>query len=253
MIHVHMLPDLIDVSLTPDDTAVVIDILRASTSMATALQNGCAGIRACGTPAEAFAWKAKAPAGKTLLGGERGGIRIEGFDLGNSPAEYGAEVVQGAEVVFTTTNGTRALLRSVEAGNVVVGCFLNRSAVISRLQEHEGHIHLVCAGTDGAITGEDVLFAGSLVAALQPRSTRRNDSAEIALRCWNDVVHSGNNLVDDSNTGNTLSDRIEAYFRTTHGGRNLLDLGFDEDLKRCSRLDTLSAVPTLNHTDGVLR
>jgi 2-phosphosulfolactate phosphatase len=254
MIHVHMLPDLMDTPLSNSDMVVVIDILRASTSMATALQNGCAGIRACATPTEAFEWKARGPAGKVLLGGERKGVRIDGFDLGNSPAEYGADVVRGRQVVFTTTNGTRALLRSVQAGRVLVGCFLNRSAVLTQLQNHHGHIHLVCAGTDGSITGEDVLFAGSIVAALNQHEAQRNDSAEIALRCWNDVVQISDSkgIVNSSNDGN-LSDVIEAWFHTTHGGRNLLELGFDEDLKRCSRLDTLSAVPTFDHSSGVLR
>lgn len=255
MIHVHMLPDLMDAPLTTTDMVVVIDILRASTSMATALQNGCAGIRACATPAEAFEWKAEAPAGSVLLGGERKGVRIEGFDLGNSPAEYSADVVRGRQLVFTTTNGTRALLSSVDAGCIVAGCFLNRSAVLSRLQKHNGHIHLVCAGTDGAITGEDVLFAGSIVAALDQHDARRNDSAEIALRCWNHVVQCRDSKGDENQSDHNrkLSELIEAYFRTTHGGSNLLELGFDEDLKRCSRLDTVSAVPTFDHSKGLLR
>ncbi len=249
MIHVHMLPDLMDAPLKPRDMAVVIDILRASTSMATAMQNGCSGIRACSTPAEAFEWKAKALAGEVLLGGERKGVRIEGFDLGNSPSEYSEQVVRGKQVVFTTTNGTRALLKSVAAGSILVGCFLNRSALLSRLQNHNGDIHLVCAGTDGAITGEDVLFAGSLVASLR-HDVRRNDSAEIAMRYWNDVVRLSAN---GQQGASHLCDAIEACFRTTQGGSNLLELGFDEDLKRCSRLDTVSSVPTYDHSDGVLR
>ncbi|MFO0974871.1 MAG: 2-phosphosulfolactate phosphatase [Planctomycetaceae bacterium] len=224
--------------------AVIIDILRASTSMATALQNGCVGIRACATPGEAFDWKAQSSPGTVLLGGERGGVRIDGFDLGNSPAEYDEPTVRGKQIVFTTTNGTRALLRSVSAGTVLVGCFLNRSALLGRLRKHTGDIHLVCAGTDGIITGEDVLFAGAITELLLAETPTRkiNDSAEIARRCWRDVTGS-----DDEESA------IEAYFRTTRGGLNLLELGFDQDLHRCSRVDTLSAVPTYDHSSGMLK
>ncbi len=252
MIFVHLLPDLMTSSgtvghsetlLGPTDVAVIIDILRASTSMVTALQNGCSGIRACGTPREAFDWKQKCSPGTVLLGGERGGVRIDGFDLGNSPAEYSEGVVRGKQVVFTTTNGTRALLKSVHAGTVIVGCFLNRSAIVRQLQRHSGDIHLVCAGTDGIVTGEDVLFAGAVTEALVEAvpTQRMNDSAEIARRCWRDVAKSGDE-----------SAAIEAYFRTTRGGLNLLELGFDADLHRCSRVDTLSAVPTYEHGSGFL-
>ncbi len=265
MISVHLLPDLMtsakvhSASGSHGDTAVgatgqsfpaansvavIIDILRASTSMATALQNGCAGIRACATPAEAFEWKAKCAPGAVLLGGERGGVRIEGFDLGNSPAEYSEAAVRGRQIVFTTTNGTRALLRSVSAGTVLVGCFLNRSTLLGRLRSHTGDIHLVCAGTDGIITGEDVLFAGSVTESLLADVPTRdiNDSAEIARRCWRDVAGAG----DEESA-------IEAYFRSTRGGLNLLELGFDQDLHRCSRVDTLTAVPTYDHSSGMLK
>ena len=133
------------------------------------------------------AWKSTRPGGSRpkvesgiILGGERGGLPIPGFDLGNSPAEYTRERVAGKTVVFTTTNGTRAMQRCKQASRVLLGAFVNFSAVCRELGGVE-QVVLVCAGTDGHVTREDTLFAGAVVddlarAKKYPSSTTR--------RCW---------------------------------------------------------------------
>ena len=120
-----------------------------------------------------------------VLGGERQGVRIEGFDLGNSPTEYSPASVGGRTVVFTTTNGTRAMLRCRQAREVLLAAFANRSAVLAALAR-EQFVHIVCAGTGGFITREDTLVAGSLVAGLISGAAEweLNDEAVIARDAW---------------------------------------------------------------------
>ena len=105
-----------------------------------------------------------------MLGGERGGVKIEGFDLGNSPREYARDRVGGRPIVITTTNGTAAVNACAGAAEVLIGAIVNRSAVAAAAHalalEHGGcDVHLVCAGTEGAVTEEDLLAAGAILDA----------------------------------------------------------------------------------------
>src|SRR5205085_3368282 len=120
-------------------------------------------------------------AGRVLLGGERGGVAPDGFDLGNSPREYTGHVCRGRALVLTTTNGTRALLRAAEADRILVAAFVNYSAVCEQLRQDPRPIHMVCAGTNGTVTLEDTLLAGALVDYLsEVGDVRLNDSARLA-------------------------------------------------------------------------
>src|SRR5215831_15928716 len=114
-VQVHLLPELAAAGRLEGGVAVVIDVLRASTTMVHALAAGCACIRPCAEVDDARALAGQGRAGKVLLAGERGGKPITGFDLGNSPREFTPRKCKGATLVFTTTNGTRALLRAAEA------------------------------------------------------------------------------------------------------------------------------------------
>ena len=134
--------------------------------MAFALQNGAAGVMAFRAVEEAFRLREE-QGDACLLGGERGGIKIDGFDLSNSPDDYGPNVVRGKTIGFTTTNGTKALLKCREASRILIGAFVNISVVAKELAAENRDVHIVCAGTNGAITGEDVLFAGALTDLLQ--------------------------------------------------------------------------------------
>jgi 2-phosphosulfolactate phosphatase len=237
-LNVHMLPDLFREESIGGGIAVIIDILRASSTIVTAIHNGAEAVFPCATPDEARLREAVSGPEKVLLGGERGGVRIDGFDLGNSPAEYPGTLVRGRTLAFTTTNGTRALLKSLEAKKILIGCFLNRRSLLHHLVRDSFPIHLVCAGTDGQITGEDFLFAGCVVQGLveQAKSDGEwelNDSAEIARRLWLTV----------STDSMDLTGQIVEFFRTTRGGRNLIELQYDADLARCAQMDASTAVP----------
>ena len=235
-------------------TAIIIDILRASSTMVTALHNGAAQVIPCSTPDDAFAIRdLSATPENFVLGGERGGIRIPGFHYGNSPAEYCSEAVNGRTVLFTTTNGTKALLSALDASEILVGAFLNRRAIIERLARERKSTHLICAGTDGVITGEDVLFAGAVVDGLlasdsQTENTaaawQLNDCAEIALGFWrqNVTVAQDSGSIAEFDRFQSAR-RISETMLRTKGGRNLLALGYEADIGLCSQLDTIVTIP----------
>src|SRR3954452_7183254 len=132
-VHVHLLPELVPPGRLAGGLAVVIDVLRATTTIVHALAAGCTAVRPCAEVEEARDLAGGMRAGRVLLGGERGGVPLPGFDLGNSPREYTAKVCRGSTLVLTTTNGTRALLRAAEAARVLVASFANFSAVCEQL------------------------------------------------------------------------------------------------------------------------
>ncbi len=252
-LHVHLLPTLIEPGALLDGTAVIIDVLRASSTIITALHNGAARVVPCGTPEEAIRVRSEAAPGTVLLGGERGGVRITGFDLGNSPAEYSSETVAGRAVAFTTTNGTKALLAAASAQSILIGAFLNRRALVERLHREYRPTHLICAGTDGVITGEDVLFAGAVVSELlqiadgigdTPRHWLPNDSGVIAMNQWTTAM---------KEKSTSPVPQLELILRETQGGRNLTDLGYDSDIELCSRLDCIATVPEYDCRERCLR
>src|SRR5438094_3818028 len=119
-VQVHLLPDLIPQSRLAGGLAVVVDVLRATTTIVHALVAGCSAVRPCAEVEEARELAGQMRAGRVLLGGERGGLPLPGFDLGNSPGEYTGKVCKGKTLVLTTTNGTRALLRAAEAERVLL-------------------------------------------------------------------------------------------------------------------------------------
>lgn len=212
------------------EVAVVIDVLRATTVATTAMAAGASAILTCSDIDEAKRLAAEnSPA---LLCGERGCRPIEGFDLGNSPTEYGSSVVAGRTLVMTTTNGTRAIAASSSADRVVLGSFLNLSAVVDAIDD-AASVHLVCAGTDGHITGEDVLLAGAIAETLTRRSPSADacDATSIAIAWWRDRV----GVMD----AETLTEALAK----TRGGRNLIRVGYGNDLERCAAIDSLPVVP----------
>ena len=180
---------LIDAVLTPAEiallpardlsaaTCVVFDVLRATSSMITALAHGAAEILPVRTIEEALATKARLP--HALLSGERHGERIDGFDLGNSPLEYRQDV-SGRTIISTTTNGTIALRACEHAAHVLVGAILNLDALAAELQRMQPEqVVLVCAGTFSDFALEDACAAGLLISALGEGDL--TDSAQAAL------------------------------------------------------------------------
>lgn len=165
-----------------DETVcVVFDVLRATSTIVTALANGVQAVYPARDIEEAQALKEKFPA--ALLGGERRGERIAGFDLGNSPMEY--RDLAGREVITTTTNGTHALRACEHARTVMPGSLLNVDAIAAILREEPPEkLLLVCAGTGNAFSMEDALGAGALVRRLFLTSLKLTDAALATLNLY---------------------------------------------------------------------
>jgi 2-phosphosulfolactate phosphatase len=241
---VHFLPDLANPNELAGGTAVVIDVLRATTTIVHALASGAREVIPCLEVEEACSSAVRFPAGEAVLGGERDGVRIEGFELGNSPSEYTRESVGSRTLVFTTTNGTRALHRCRQAARVLIGAFVNYPAVCRALLEDQRPVHLVCAGTRGEITREDVLLAGAIVDWLlieRPSDFELNDQAVIAGGTLRAGVPELAHAADPPHATPALVDAL----RNSQGGRNLISLGLDRDIEAAAQLDRFNGVPEL--------
>jgi 2-phosphosulfolactate phosphatase len=240
LLSVHLLPALFEPAELRGGVGLVIDLLRASTTIVQALASGAEAVIACEEVDEARRTAADlAGSEPVLLGGERGGVRIDGFDLGNSPLEYTRERVGGRTIVFTTTNGTRAIRRCAEADVIRIGAFTNHRAVLKWLSLEHRPVHLVCAGTNGRITAEDCLCAGAFAWQLiefEELYEPGNDEAQIAI----DAYH--------ANAGADLN-LLEAL-RHSRGGRNLVALGYGADIEHAARCDLFDIVPEYDPQSG---
>jgi len=232
--------------------AVVIDGLRASTTIVTALANGAAAVRPVVDVAAARSLAVRL--GTTaILGGERGGERIAGFDLGNSPAEYAADRVAGRTVVITTTNGTAAIAACGAAREVLVGAIVNRTAAAAAARRIAvtggiGRVHLVCAGTDGAVSAEDVLAAGAILDAASRDPAAVDDDLDAAALAARD----GFRRLAAARPAEVPA-ALEEAFRESPGGANLVGLGMAADLGRCALIDVVDLVPRLDRASGEIR
>lgn len=230
-LHVYLLPALVPAGAFAGRVVAVIDVLRATTTIATALANGAREVIPCLEVEDARAAALRFPVDTRILGGERGGLPIEGFDLGNSPAEYTPERVRNRTIFFTTTNGTRAMMECREARRVLIAGFVNAQAILRELVA-EQELAILCAGTRGAITREDALLAGLLVEKLAADAARElNDQARLARDAW-----------QAAKTRGTLADEL----RDTQGGRNLASIGLAADIVDAARLDRYDFVPELD-------
>lgn len=227
-------------SLDPSQTiAVVVDVLRATSVMATALANGAARIVTFETVEQAVEWaEQEAKSGeRPLLCGERHCQPIAGFDLGNSPSEYSQQRVAGKTLVVTTTNGTRALAAAVDFHHIITASFLNLTASIDRIGDAPA-VHLICAGTDGRITAEDTLLAGAFASRCVSQHAARlgNDEARLAVDHWHQCRGGGEQ---------PTATAIAAALLDSQGGRNLSRLGMADDVRLCAQPDTHRAIPTV--------
>ncbi|HBN74525.1 MAG TPA: 2-phosphosulfolactate phosphatase [Planctomycetaceae bacterium] len=227
----YLLPDLIPANQKMKGSAVVIDILRASSTICSALESGASAVIPCEHIETAQLTRKDFDDDTVLMGGERQGVKIEGFDLGNSPRDYTKDVVENRTLIFSTTNGTRALHRCQTAQRVAIGCFLNRSPIVNWLQQDAGPIHLVCAGTDGKITLEDCLFAGAVAEGLISRGDQldMNDATRLCLNLYHMSIQH--------------SEGIHLRLLESQGGQNLQHLSMEEDVAFCAQVDVLENVP----------
>jgi 2-phosphosulfolactate phosphatase len=213
-------------------TVFVIDILRATTAMCAALYHGAKAMIPVANTEEALRLAQTIGSDDVLLAGEKNCVRIPGFQLGNSPLEMTESVVRNKTIIVTTTNGTKALLACQGAGGVYPACAANLTLAGEKAREaleRDRYIVLVCAGRDGSFSLDDAYCAGRLaVAALGGRKPRRglNDAALASL----DLVR-------------RYGDRWERPLSYSRAGRELIKLGFREDLLDASRLDAYPVLP----------
>ena len=225
------------------DAAVAIDVLRATTTMAWALQNGAEAIQAFADLAQLDAAASAWPNDQSLRAGERGGQKLDGFDLGNSPLAVTPERVGGRRIFMSTTNGTRALDRVRSAPMLLTAALVNRSAVAKRLlQQRPEQIWMVGSGWEGAYSLEDSLAAGALADALLEGS-----GASLLDLAGNDETCAAHALWQQ------WKDQPEALLRLASHGQRLQRLGdHDADLACCAAVDSLTVVPSQDEP-GVLR
>ncbi len=230
MIDVVLLPAMLNQTLLPQSQVVVFDVLRASSSIVTALSNGAREVRLF-SDVDSVQHALAAVPPPVLMAGERGCVKVPGFDLGNSPAEFETHRVGGASVLLSTTNGTRTVVAAQSAAEIFIGSLLNAQATAEALQPQIDHLHTILAlsGTDGQLAQEDVIGAGAVLWHLLGGTYRIDmpytDTAWMAYHCFASV-----------------RERLGAALRLGAGGINLIEGGFEDDIDLCAMLNSRSLV-----------
>lgn len=228
-VHVHLTPALVDPERLQGSVTVVIDVLRATTTIVHALAAGASAVHPCEEIDEAKSHAAGLPKRQAILAGERGGKPIKGFDLGNSPGDFKAKKCKDKSIVFTTTNGTRAIARSFHADRVLIAGFVNFSAVCEQLHHDPRPVHIVCAGQAGGPAMEDTLLAGAFIEMFcEEMDVRLNDGARIAWDCF-------------ENHGRILLGALQL----SESGEVLKKLGYAADIVAAAEIDKFTVVPEL--------
>ncbi len=230
-VDLHFVPHLADEMVLRDRTVVVIDVLRASTSIATALNNGAKEIIPATTVESAVKISGNLFGDVTLLGGERNGKIIEGFQLGNSPFDYSEERVRGKSIIFSSTNGSQAMAKARYAREMAVCGFVNMSAVVEFLRMHGRDFTIVCAGSNGLFSLEDAVCAGMVIHRLSggaPATLDLSDGAKAAATLYKSFGRS-----------------ILKMIRGSEHGMFLQQIGFGADLPVCAGVDTIPVLPLL--------
>jgi 2-phosphosulfolactate phosphatase len=211
-----------------DRTVVVIDVLRACSTIATALDHGARAVVPVLDMAQASRIAANLDPNIYRLGGERGGEKIEGYHLGNSPLEYTTEEVEGRDVILNTTNGTKALTRTRAARHLVAGCLLNAGRVVDFIKRAGTDTTIVCAGRQNRISLEDTVCAGLILD-----------------RLWSDADPTF--VSDAANAAYTLYKHdhpdVSARLRRANHVQHLIDMGYEEDVEYCFQVDALPVLP----------
>lgn len=210
---------------------LVIDVLRASTTIAVALSNDARAVIPFESAGEAITSSKSLERQDVLLAGERRMLAIEGFDLGNSPREFTREAVDGKTILLTTTNGTSALLGAQGASDLVVGAYVNFAPVLAMLRAAARagtDIAIVCAGRERQFALEDATCAGRYV-----RGVARRGIAPVL----NDAAHAA--LLLEKRYG----DDLIGLFHDSGHGRALAEAGFGDDLAVCAAVDEYPVVP----------
>jgi len=210
-------------------TAVVIDVLRATTVIAAALNNGAKEIIPVSTVDFAMKVSGNAFRSQTLLCGERNTKKVEGFTLGNSPMEYTPEVVSGKSIILYTTNGSKSFVKAKFCENLYAACFNNLTAIVKHLVALDKDFDIVCAGTNGGFNLEDAICAGNIISEIHTlrEDLFLSDSASASVTLYK---FSGKNI-------------FKMLGKTEHG-KLLIENGFADDIEECAKVGTMDVVPS---------
>lgn len=223
-----------------DKTVVIIDVLRASSTIVTAFMSGAKAIIPVGDMGEASKIAQNVDSDNYLLCGEKDGEKIEGYDLGNSPLEYTKEIVEGKNLIFNTTNGTKAIKKSLGSSKILIASFLNVGAIVEELKNQENDIVLVCAGWKGRLAFEDMLLAGNIIYLMSdgnlPNDSR--DGAKVAFGLYD-----------------KYGDDISTVIHQSNHAMRLKDIIGTSDIDYCCQVDITNMIPRLKEgmitlTDG---
>jgi len=214
-------------------TTVIIDVLRASSTIINAISNGAKEVIPVATVEFAVKVSGGMFGGQTLLGGERNTKKIEGFALGNSPIEYSKDIVEDKFIVFFSTNGSKAIVKAKFSENLVVCSFNNLSSVAKYLLQLKNDVEIVCAGNNNNFSFEDSVCAGKLIEEIKKKkkNIEISDSSAAAFALYE-----------------TFGSDILEMLKNTEQGKKLIENGFEEDLQFCSELNINSAIP---YFDGI--
>ncbi len=215
-----------------DHTAVVVDVLRASTTICAALGAGAKEVVPAESTSTAIQLASLLSRDTSLLCGEREGLLIEGFDLGNSPYQYKPAIVKGKTLIFSSTNGTPTILKTRLAKRTLICGFVNLDLVVRTLSETEGRIDILCSGKLNHFAIEDAVCAGLILRDLQRKTGEEyelNDGATAALIL-----------------AERYSDSIVELVSNSHHGRYLAKIGMEADLPFCADLNKLPLLPVFN-------
>jgi 2-phosphosulfolactate phosphatase len=227
-VNVLIAPEQADELFFSKKTAVVIDVLRASNTIITALENGAKEIIPVISVDSAVKISKGLFGGSTILGGERNTRKVEGFNSGNSPVEYSTEKVKGKTIIFFTTNGTKSILKAKFAESLYICSFRNMDAVVNQLVSSKNDIEILCAGNPGTFSIEDTVCAGMIISKIRSSGEKVNfsDSAKASEILYND----------------TKADILK-MLQTSEHGRTLIENGFSDDVVFCSEINKTKVIP----------
>ncbi|MDZ8183309.1 MAG: 2-phosphosulfolactate phosphatase family protein [Nostoc sp. ChiSLP02] len=226
----------------PPECAIAVDVLRATSTIATVLAAGGEAVQVFSDLDQLIAVSEQWPAEKRLRAGERGGAKVAGFELGNSPLDCTSELVEGRRLFISTTNGTRALQRVQDSPNVLAAALINRASVVEFLLEKQPEtVWIVGSGWEGSFSLEDTVCAGAIAHSvlqqtqLSPEELAGNDEVVGAIALYSQ-----------------WQDNLLGLFHQASHGQRLLRLDCQEDLKYCSQTDVLDVLPKQQEI-GVLK
>ncbi len=225
-------PALFPYYLEKNSIAVIVDIFRATTSICAAFQNGTAAVRTVSSTKEAMIWQAKG----RLVAAERNTQKCDFADFGNSPFEFTAEKVSGKEIVFTTTNGTRAVEAAIGSDEILIGAFSNISALIDYCIPKDKNIIIVCSGWNNRFCIEDTLFAGALAYKLSEKGNYelKSDASIAAIELWK-----------------LAKTNIKSYICKSEHYERLRKNGHENEVDYCLTADVAPVIPKFDKENGI--